>query len=373
MKCRRRNTIARSSISIATTLNSSQAFAVKSADLHDYKQLKTTQKILFTLISPQIVAYKSCDVTIENGIMHGNVKGQNDLVIAQGAKIADFGCALRWWLMVKHYLHDNDLVTVLYRIRFWDEVPKIPNHVSEEEKDFLTKYYKRDPSERGLVEELLVHGFVHAFNEHTDYKLELGSFEPLIYILPWVCWRLSRTIHIQQHPIVVIVRKVLLILLLSMLPSLILTGTKIGCTFLLLPPTQSYKVSHIYFMECGRKNTIVRTSTTIVSIATTLNSSQTFGRTYIDKQLKTEQEILSKLNYSQIVGNKDCHARERKMVHLLTTFSWSTPTMAYAIRRHTGIVYGDVKEQNDLVTTQRVKIADFDCTIRVVADVRCWR
>ncbi|RYR76165.1 hypothetical protein Ahy_A01g000772 [Arachis hypogaea] len=162
--------------------------------------------------------------------MHGNVKGQNDLVIAQGAKIADFGCALRWWLMVKdtgvqgtrsevgifylcvdtwHYLHDNDLVTVLYRIRFWDEVPKIPNHVSEEEKDFLTKYYKRDPSERGLVEELLVHGFVHAFNEHTDYKLELGSFEPLIYILPWVCWRLSRTIHIQQHPIVVIVRKVL--------------------------------------------------------------------------------------------------------------------------------------------------------------------
>ncbi|XP_052107712.1 uncharacterized protein LOC127740608 [Arachis duranensis] len=174
MKCRRRNTIARSSISIATTLNSSQAFAVKSADLHDYKQLKTTQKILFTLISPQIVAYKSCDVTIENGIMHGNVKGQNDLVIAQGAKIADFGCALRWWLMVKHYLHDNDLVTVLYRIRFWDEVPKIPNHVSEEEKDFLTKYYKRDPSERGLVEELLVHGFVHAFNEHTDYKLELG-------------------------------------------------------------------------------------------------------------------------------------------------------------------------------------------------------
>ncbi|QHO21128.1 uncharacterized protein DS421_11g343980 [Arachis hypogaea] len=27
--------------------------------------------------------------------MHGNVKGQNDLVIAQGAKIADFGCALR--------------------------------------------------------------------------------------------------------------------------------------------------------------------------------------------------------------------------------------------------------------------------------------
>ncbi|XP_072089096.1 mitogen-activated protein kinase kinase kinase 18-like [Arachis hypogaea] len=175
MKCRRRNTIARSSISIATTLNSSQAFAVKSADLHDYKQLKTTQKILFTLISPQIVAYKSCDVTIENGIMHGNVKGQNDLVIAQGAKIADFGCALRWWLMVKHYLHDNDLVTVLYRIRFWDEVPKIPNHVSEEEKDFLTKYYKRDPSERGLVEELLVHGFVHAFNEHTDYKLELDG------------------------------------------------------------------------------------------------------------------------------------------------------------------------------------------------------
>ncbi|XLR08523.1 hypothetical protein HN51_063526 [Arachis hypogaea] len=107
--------------------------------------------------------------------MHGNVKGQNDLVIAQGAKIADFGCALRV------------------------VADEIPSHVSEEEKDFLEKYYKRDPSKKGLVEELLVHEFVHAFNEHIDYELKLSSFEPLIYILPWVCWRWNRTLYTDSN------------------------------------------------------------------------------------------------------------------------------------------------------------------------------
>ncbi|RYR31196.1 hypothetical protein Ahy_B01g055989 [Arachis hypogaea] len=52
---------------------------------------------------------------------------------------------------------------------------EIPSHVSEEEKDFLEKYYKRDPSKKGLVEELLVHEFVHAFNEHIDYELKHGD------------------------------------------------------------------------------------------------------------------------------------------------------------------------------------------------------
>ncbi|XP_025628738.1 mitogen-activated protein kinase kinase kinase 17-like [Arachis hypogaea] len=151
------------------------------------------------------------------GIMHGDVKRQNDLVIAQGAKITDFDYALKvvadgesviqdagvqdTWREVEfsvdvwtlrcvvlemiteeplwHYLHDNDPIKVLYRIGFLDEVPEIPSHVSDEGKDFLAKCFKRDPSERGLVEELLRHGFIHTFNEHIDYELELGSFEHL--------------------------------------------------------------------------------------------------------------------------------------------------------------------------------------------------
>ncbi|XLR08524.1 hypothetical protein HN51_063527 [Arachis hypogaea] len=149
--------------------------------------------------------------------MHGDVKRQNDLVIAQGAKITDFDYALKvvadgesviqdagvqdTWREVEfsvdvwtlrcvvlemiteeplwHYLHDNDPIKVLYRIGFLDEVPEIPSHVSDEGKDFLAKCFKRDPSERGLVEELLRHGFIHTFNEHIDYELELGSFEHL--------------------------------------------------------------------------------------------------------------------------------------------------------------------------------------------------
>ncbi|XP_057719621.1 mitogen-activated protein kinase kinase kinase 17-like [Arachis stenosperma] len=74
-----------------------------------------------------------------------------------------------------HYLYDDDPVMVLYRIGFWDEVPEIPSHISEEGKDFLTKCFKRDPHERQLVEQLLEHEFVNTFNEHIDYEFELHN------------------------------------------------------------------------------------------------------------------------------------------------------------------------------------------------------
>ncbi|MED6144104.1 hypothetical protein PIB30_012462 [Stylosanthes scabra] len=148
MEWSRGNTLARGStatVSIATTIHSPHVFAVKSADLHRSEHLKKEQEILSTLNSPQIVAYKGCDVTLENGasfynifmeyaplgtladavrrhkgglslalvarythqmllglkylhsqgIVHCDVKGQNILVTEQGAKIADFGYSRR--------------------------------------------------------------------------------------------------------------------------------------------------------------------------------------------------------------------------------------------------------------------------------------
>ncbi|XP_057432904.1 mitogen-activated protein kinase kinase kinase 18-like [Lotus japonicus] len=132
-------------VNIAEDRRTGELFAVKSAELHRSEFLKREQGILSTLRCPQIVAYKGCDVTFENGanwfnlfmeyapqgtvtdainkhgggieeamagfytrqillgleylhsngIVHCDVKGQNVLVTESGAKIADLGCSKR--------------------------------------------------------------------------------------------------------------------------------------------------------------------------------------------------------------------------------------------------------------------------------------
>ncbi|KAI4298719.1 hypothetical protein L6164_032244 [Bauhinia variegata] len=130
---------------IATSCRSGDVFAVKSAELSKSEFLMGEQRILSTLKScPQIVAYKGCDVTLENGtflynlfmeyaphgtlsdiirngglieealvrtyarqillglnhlhsngVVHCDIKGQNLLLTDEGVKIADLGCARR--------------------------------------------------------------------------------------------------------------------------------------------------------------------------------------------------------------------------------------------------------------------------------------
>ncbi|CAK8531373.1 unnamed protein product [Lathyrus sativus] len=124
--------------------NSDEVFAVKSTELHGSRFLKKEQEILSTVKCPQIVDYRGCDVTFENGvhlfnlfmeyaskgtladavrngngmeealvgfysrqillglnylhsngIVHCDLKGQNVLLMEHGVKIADFGCARR--------------------------------------------------------------------------------------------------------------------------------------------------------------------------------------------------------------------------------------------------------------------------------------
>lgn len=148
MEWTRGRTIGRGSsatVSTATTQGSGQVLAVKSAELSQSEFLKREQRILSTLISPQIVAYKGCDITCENGrllynifmeyaprgtlvdairsrgggleeatikaytrnimlgleylhsngIAHCDIKCHNVLVTSDGVKIADLGCARR--------------------------------------------------------------------------------------------------------------------------------------------------------------------------------------------------------------------------------------------------------------------------------------
>ncbi|KAJ6767395.1 CCR4-NOT TRANSCRIPTIONAL COMPLEX SUBUNIT CAF120-RELATED [Salix purpurea] len=132
-------------VSMARANGSGQVFAVKSAELSKSESLQKERSVLSTLRCPQIVAYKGCDITNENGkvlynlfleyasggtlidaaregggclgedtirsharkillgleylhcngIVHCDIKGHNILVTSDGAKIADLGCAKR--------------------------------------------------------------------------------------------------------------------------------------------------------------------------------------------------------------------------------------------------------------------------------------
>ena len=134
-----------SSATVSTATCRGGVFAVKSTELPQSEPLKREQKILSSLSSPYVVAYKGCDITMENnkllfnlfmeympfgtlaqaatrrcdgrlfeesviarytrqivqgldylhskGLVHCDIKGANILIGENGAKIGDLGCA----------------------------------------------------------------------------------------------------------------------------------------------------------------------------------------------------------------------------------------------------------------------------------------
>ncbi|XP_039049560.1 mitogen-activated protein kinase kinase kinase 18-like [Hibiscus syriacus] len=142
-RCRTVGRGSTATVSVATVNHSGHVFAVKSSELSLSESLRREQSILSTLSCPQIVAYKGCDTSFENGkllynlfmeyapngtvtdaiqrhgggldeatvrsytrgilsgleflhgigIVHCDIKGRNILVTDDGVKIADLGCA----------------------------------------------------------------------------------------------------------------------------------------------------------------------------------------------------------------------------------------------------------------------------------------
>ncbi|XP_039038083.1 mitogen-activated protein kinase kinase kinase 18-like [Hibiscus syriacus] len=245
-------------VSIATVDQSGHLFAVKSCELSQSESLRKEQSILCTLSCPQVVAYKGCVISSENGkllynlfleyapsgtvtdaiqkhggcleedmvrsytrgillgleflhsrrIVHCDIKGQNILVTDDGVKIADLGCARRadgtsgasWsvagtpvymapevargeqqgfsadvWALGCTVIEMatgrapwpdvGDPVSALYRIGYSNDALEIPNMISKQTRDFLSKCLRRDPAERWSATQLLSHDFVKESKE----------------------------------------------------------------------------------------------------------------------------------------------------------------------------------------------------------------
>ncbi|PIA46248.1 hypothetical protein AQUCO_01500040v1 [Aquilegia coerulea] len=68
---------------------------------------------------------------------------------------------------------DADVSALLFRIGFSDELPEIPEDISEEGKDFIKRCLVRDPTKRWTAEMLVNHPFV------TDVTVSLPEVEKL--------------------------------------------------------------------------------------------------------------------------------------------------------------------------------------------------
>ncbi|XP_052178654.1 mitogen-activated protein kinase kinase kinase 17-like [Diospyros lotus] len=167
------------------------------------------------------------------GVAHCDIKARNILIGGGGAKIADFGCAKRvsggvddlaaagiggtpmfmapevavgeeqgcaadiWavgcsaiematggspWPVV------GDPVSLLYRIGFSGESPEVPDFLSGEGKDFLSKCLRRDPKERWTAKELLKHPFLAESDSIQKQLPDFNSTSPTSVLLDHGVW-----------------------------------------------------------------------------------------------------------------------------------------------------------------------------------------
>ncbi|XP_060189296.1 mitogen-activated protein kinase kinase kinase 18 [Lycium barbarum] len=151
------------------------------------------------------------------GVVHCDVKGQNILISENGIKIADLGCAKLlgdensgfsgtpafmapevargeeqnfpadiWafgctviemvtgshpWVEIK------DPVSAMYRIGFSGDLPQLPNSLSSDAREFISKCLMKCPEERWTAKQLLQHPFLQCLelNSWKDEELKRDS------------------------------------------------------------------------------------------------------------------------------------------------------------------------------------------------------
>ncbi|MBA0624575.1 hypothetical protein Godav_009916 [Gossypium davidsonii] len=128
--------------------------------------------------------------------VHCDIKLQNVLLFCNGdVKIVDIwalGCAvveifsgkLAWHLKL-----GPNMVDLLIKIGANDELPRIPRELSGEGKDFMEKFFSRDPNKRWIAEMLLQHPFMASDDEivPSTSSRGFGKIQACFHWLGWIC------------------------------------------------------------------------------------------------------------------------------------------------------------------------------------------
>ncbi|XP_059283792.1 mitogen-activated protein kinase kinase kinase 18-like [Lycium ferocissimum] len=157
------------------------------------------------------------------GIVHCDIKGQNILLGKTGAKIADFGCARYVDLAERDggaepiggtpmymapevargeeqgcpadiwalgctiiematggspWTNVTNPASLLYQIAFCGQSPEIPELLSLQAKDFLSKCLRRDAKERWTAKQLLKHPFLEESNSNSTKNQDFVTSSP---------------------------------------------------------------------------------------------------------------------------------------------------------------------------------------------------